>query len=125
MTTKGKPSKGGTGSHRHTVDVRKKDCTCGKWTLFGIPCSHAQAVAREFGLDPFNMIQPCYSVICIKAAYEGVFTPLMDKEYWEDADFELQHCEVLRTAPQVGRPRTTRIPNEMDLPQARARGPPG
>ncbi|KAL0319777.1 UNVERIFIED_CONTAM: hypothetical protein Sradi_5239200 [Sesamum radiatum] len=34
----------GFGLNTHVVKITNRECSCGKWTQFGIPCSHAQKV---------------------------------------------------------------------------------
>ncbi|KAL2228369.1 UNVERIFIED_CONTAM: hypothetical protein Sindi_1816600 [Sesamum indicum] len=34
----------GYGVNTHVVKIANRECSCGKWTQFGIPCSHAQKV---------------------------------------------------------------------------------
>lgn len=107
------------GSHSHIVDWRGKVCTCGKWSIYGIPCSHTQVMARRLNLDLSNFVRTYYNVTTYKMTYKGVFHSLMSEKYWEDPDFELFHNDRLRTATPVERSRSMCIPNEMNLPQAR------
>ncbi|KAL0425624.1 UNVERIFIED_CONTAM: hypothetical protein Sradi_1097200 [Sesamum radiatum] len=85
------------GSHTYVVKLKHKTCSCGKWGTHGIPCSHA--------------IQ----------TYQGRFEPLYGEEYWDPVDIELVHNPAVRVRRGPGRYVSTRIPNEMDRPQARAR----
>ncbi|XP_012834091.1 PREDICTED: uncharacterized protein LOC105954952 [Erythranthe guttata] len=117
--TRAKPQ--GGGGKTHCVDLRAKECSCNKWTLFGIPCSHVQHVCRDFRLDAETLVAEYYSVRNHKNTYSGVFHPLLPEMCWEDADFELFHDVTLRKATRRGRPESSRIRNEMDRPQARAR----
>ncbi|KAK4387202.1 hypothetical protein Sango_2590800 [Sesamum angolense] len=83
----------GQGSHTYVVKLKHKTCSCGKWGTHGIPCSHA--IQR--------------------------FEPLYGEEYWDPVDIELVHNPAVRVRRGPGRYVSTRIPNEMDRPQARAR----
>ncbi|KAL0348051.1 UNVERIFIED_CONTAM: hypothetical protein Sangu_1032900 [Sesamum angustifolium] len=86
------------GSHTYVVKLKHKTCSCGKWGTHGIPVHM-----------PF------------KKTYQGRFEPLYGEEYWDPVDIELVHNPAVRVRRGPGRYVSTRIPNEMDRPQARAR----
>ncbi|KAK4387382.1 hypothetical protein Sango_2344800 [Sesamum angolense] len=86
------------GSHTYVVKLKHKTCSCGKWGTHGIPCSHA-----------------------IQKDISRRFEPLYGEEYWDPVDIELVHNPAVRVRRGPGRYVSTRIPNEMDRPQARAR----
>ncbi|KAL0364925.1 UNVERIFIED_CONTAM: hypothetical protein Sangu_0590100 [Sesamum angustifolium] len=74
------------------------------------PCSCASGEHMEFLVHmPF------------KKTYQGRFEPLYGEEYWDPVDIELVHNPAVRVRRGPGRYVSTRIPNEMDRPQARAR----
>ncbi|KAL0417892.1 UNVERIFIED_CONTAM: hypothetical protein Sradi_1202700 [Sesamum radiatum] len=75
------------GMNTHVVKIANRECSCGKWNQFGIPCSHAQK----------------------------------SEDYWDDPNFQLVHDPTIRTVTRPGRNQTTRIHNEMDWRQTRAR----
>ncbi|KAK4407132.1 hypothetical protein Sango_0294200 [Sesamum angolense] len=75
------------GMNTHVVKIANRECSCGKWNQFGIPCSHAQK----------------------------------SEDYWDDPNFQLVHDPTIRTVTCPGRNQTTRIHNEMDWRQTRAR----
>ncbi|KAL0350940.1 UNVERIFIED_CONTAM: hypothetical protein Sradi_4243200 [Sesamum radiatum] len=56
-----------------------------------------------------------------RKTYQGRFEPLYGEEYWDPVDIELVHNPAVRVRRGPGRYVSTRIPNEMDRPQARAR----
>lgn len=37
----------GRGNNVYAVNFRDQSCTCNKWSVFGIPCSHAFAVCQH------------------------------------------------------------------------------
>ncbi|XP_073307173.1 uncharacterized protein [Primulina huaijiensis] len=118
VATVGRPSRG---QHMHIVKLSASDCSCGKWTIFGIPCSHAICTAKWHSLDPTTLVQPWYNLSEYLATYDGRFQPLADERYWDPPTFELHHNPVRRERRRVGRDRTTRIRNEMDTPGLRDR----
>ncbi|KAL0340060.1 UNVERIFIED_CONTAM: hypothetical protein Sradi_4522800 [Sesamum radiatum] len=75
------------GMNTHVVKIANRECSCGKWNQFGIPCSHAKK----------------------------------SEAYWDDPNFQLVHDPTIRTVTRPGRNQTTRIHNEMDWRQTRAR----
>ncbi|KAK4384245.1 hypothetical protein Sango_2736000 [Sesamum angolense] len=104
-----------------TVKLKHKTCSCGKWGTHGIPCSHAIQVSRHFGVNASNFIPQYYSIRAYRKTYQGRFEPLYGEEYWDPVDIELVHNPTVRVRRGPGRYVSTRIPNEMDRPQARAR----
>ncbi|KAI3445449.1 hypothetical protein Pfo_002114 [Paulownia fortunei] len=97
------------------------ECSCGNWSQFGIPCSHAMHTCRHFGVNPATLMKSYYSTASYVDTYKGKFEPLPDEVYWDAPHFELWHNPALRIQNRRGRNTTTRIPNEMDWSQTRAR----
>ncbi|KAL0354046.1 UNVERIFIED_CONTAM: hypothetical protein Sangu_0985900, partial [Sesamum angustifolium] len=77
------------GMNTHVVKIANRECSCGKWNQFGIPCSHAQKN----------------------------FEPVQSEDYWDDPNFQLVYDPTIRTVTRPGRNQTTRIHNEMDWRQ--------
>ena len=50
------------GDHTHTVNLLQRTCTCQKWKLYKIPCSHVIAICIRYRHDAEQYIDPCYSV---------------------------------------------------------------
>ncbi|KAL8504277.1 hypothetical protein ACS0TY_022859 [Phlomoides rotata] len=111
----------GTRSRTFRVSLLERACDCGQWRLSGIPCSHALAVIRQYVLDITLYVPECYSTIEYALTYtSGFFAPLADVEYWDEPNFQLRHNPDRRIRRR-GRDVTTRIHNEMDWAQTRAR----
>ncbi|KAL0337715.1 UNVERIFIED_CONTAM: hypothetical protein Scaly_2046600 [Sesamum calycinum] len=83
-----------TGSHTYVVKLKHKTCSCGKWGTHGIPCSHA---------------------------IQGGLSHCMGKSIGIPLTLNLCINPAVRVRRGPGRYVSTRIPNEMDRPQARAR----
>lgn len=114
-------SRPGRQHHVQVVNISTRECTCGKWTIFGIPCSHVICAAKWFGLDPTELVQPWFTLSEYVKTYDGRFDPVHDEQYWDEPAFQLQHNTVRREWRRAGRDRTTRIRNEMDQASSRER----
>jgi hypothetical protein len=94
---------------RHAVNLDKRTCTCNKWQITGLPCTHAiNLICSYRGLELEDYVDKCYSVSRFKAAYEGWIEPIPDKTLWPKVNlgFKLWPPTLNRAA---GRPRTRRI----------------
>ncbi|KAL8470923.1 hypothetical protein ACS0TY_033485 [Phlomoides rotata] len=59
-----------------------------RWKLYGIPCSHALAVCRQYVVDPMGFVPKCYSTIEYALTYTlGFFAPLADVQEWGESNF--------------------------------------
>ncbi|KAL8520150.1 hypothetical protein ACS0TY_010898 [Phlomoides rotata] len=105
----------------YRVSLSERQCDCGQWKMDGMPCSHALAVCREYGVHPTIYVPECYSTTEYTLTYSSsFFAPLPDIEEWDEPNFQLRHNPERRIRRR-GRDVTTRIHNEMDWAQTRAR----
>ncbi|KZV13639.1 hypothetical protein F511_41502 [Dorcoceras hygrometricum] len=111
VATAGRPS---PGQHVQVVRISTVDCSCGKWTIFVIPCSHAICTTKFHSLDPTTLVQLWYNLSEYLATYDGRFEPLADERCWDDPEFLLQNNPCRRERKRSGRDRTTRLRNEMN-----------
>ncbi|KAL2237794.1 UNVERIFIED_CONTAM: hypothetical protein Sindi_0971100 [Sesamum indicum] len=111
---------GGHGVNTHVVKIANRECSCGKWTQFGIPCSHAQKVCAAFMINVASMVKDYYDIMTYKNTYSKSFEPVHSEDYWDVPGFELVHDPTIRISSRPGRNQTTRIHNEMDWAQRRA-----
>ena len=65
------PRTAGHGDHTHAVNLLQRTCTCQKWKLYKIPCSHVIAICIRYRHDAEQYIDPCYSM----DAYVGAMLP--------------------------------------------------
>ncbi|KAL0451661.1 UNVERIFIED_CONTAM: hypothetical protein Slati_1144200 [Sesamum latifolium] len=70
----------GQGGKTHFVKIVTRECSYGKWSQIGIPCSHAQ-----------------------RMTYFNSFQSLMTEEYWDTSEFELVHDATIRVTTRPGR----------------------
>ncbi|KAL0398811.1 UNVERIFIED_CONTAM: hypothetical protein Sradi_2224400 [Sesamum radiatum] len=80
--------------------------------------SHGKSAFRY---ECFKFYSSIFSTRAYKKTYLGRFEPVYGEEYWDPVHFELVHNPTKRTRRGPGRDVTTRIRNEMDQPQRRAR----
>uniref|UniRef100_A0A2N9F1B3 SWIM-type domain-containing protein n=1 Tax=Fagus sylvatica TaxID=28930 RepID=A0A2N9F1B3_FAGSY len=101
------------GDHTHQIRLHEGTCTCGKWQMFKIPCSHLIACCSDQHINVMQFIDPCYRLTEQLACYSRPFEPVKDELYWKPIE-----GPTLRPDPtmarQKGRPKSTRIRNEMD-----------
>ncbi|KAK4388085.1 hypothetical protein Sango_2415100 [Sesamum angolense] len=109
------------GMNTHVVKIANRECSCGKWNQFGIPCSHAQKVCGAYNISAASMVKDYYDVMAYNNTYSKHFEPVQSEDYWDDPNSQLVHDPTIRTVTRPGRNQTTRIHNEMDWRQTRAR----
>ncbi|XP_075665278.1 uncharacterized protein LOC142634930 [Castanea sativa] len=108
------PNSAYRGNHRHEVNLRESTCSCQKWQVYKIPCSHVIAVCKYQGISAMRYIDRCYCLEEQVACYAPRFRMVLDSVHWNEPDFSVLYPNVkLRRAK--GQPRSTRLLNEMDL----------
>ena len=70
----------------YVVELNLRACTCRRWQLTGIPCSHTIACLRSERIKPESMVSSCYTLKTYMEAYGEQIFPLRDKEAWEPVD---------------------------------------
>ena len=101
------------GGHKQIVDMKQKSCTCGKFQQSKIPCSHAIAGCLIYEIDYRDFIAPFHSVSENLKCWSTCFVPLGHPDYWPESR-ELPFVPNPAWKRKKGRPRSTRIRNEMD-----------
>ncbi|KAL0337664.1 UNVERIFIED_CONTAM: hypothetical protein Scaly_2041500 [Sesamum calycinum] len=109
------------GMNTHIVKIANRECSCGKWNQFGIPCSHAQKICGAYNISAASMVKDYYDLMAYNTTYSKHFEPVQSEDYWDDPNFRLVHDPTIRTVTRPGRNQTTCIHNEMDWRQTRAR----
>jgi len=93
---------------RHTVDLQERKCTCRRWQVTGLPCTHALCIITSIrGCNIEGYVHEYYSVAKFKKAYEKSVKPMTDSKQWPKVDpgFKLWPPILKRAA---GRPRKRR-----------------
>ena len=86
VNTMHNPGTTGRGDHTYEVNLLQRTCTCQKWKLYKIPCSHVIAVCIRYQHDAEQYIDPCYSVDALFRSYAPVFLVLKDRLSWPDPE---------------------------------------
>ncbi|KAL0375169.1 UNVERIFIED_CONTAM: hypothetical protein Sradi_3432600 [Sesamum radiatum] len=73
----------GLGFNTHVVKLANRECSCGKWNQFGIPCSHAQKVCAAYNINAASMVKDYYDVRAYKNTYSKALQPVQSEEYWD------------------------------------------
>nr|KYP54142.1 hypothetical protein KK1_000316 [Cajanus cajan] len=102
------------------VFLNERKCECGAFQAYRYPCSHAIAACAHVRIDPLTFVDAAYTNEYIKAAYSGQWFPLGSEE-------NIQPTNGPRIVPDEtmirtkGRPKSTRIRNEMDWTESQRR----
>nr|GMD93338.1 uncharacterized protein LOC109174707 [Ipomoea batatas] len=67
---------------KYKVDLNQYYCSCRRWDLTGIPCSHIIAAIRRKGCIPEEYINNYYTVESYLRSYELVILPVTSSELW-------------------------------------------
>ncbi|XP_075665295.1 uncharacterized protein LOC142634952 [Castanea sativa] len=108
------PNSAYRGNHRHEVNLRESTCSCQKWQVYKIPCSHVIAVCKYQDISAMRYIDRCYCLEEQVACYAPRFCMVPDNVHWNEPDFPVLYPNV-KLRRVKGRPRSTRLLNEMDL----------
>ncbi|XP_072087389.1 uncharacterized protein [Arachis hypogaea] len=103
------------GRDKFVVDLLKKECTCRKFQMTGLPCPHAVSAINCAKDDIRKYVSSCYT----KAAYVACYTPMINPcnghTMWE----RTTHPDVMPPPHRVpiGRPKKKRARGEGEEPQ--------
>ncbi|CAN0925891.1 hypothetical protein LINGRAHAP2_LOCUS35004, partial [Linum grandiflorum] len=87
-------------------------CSCGIFQHSKMPCVHAYAVCNSVNLNPYDYVNLMFNVSTIHDIYKTSFRPINGPEDWPTHEGKLIPNESLHRAQ--GRPKHSRIRNEMD-----------
>ncbi|KAI5681169.1 hypothetical protein M9H77_02396 [Catharanthus roseus] len=79
----------GTGNNVYTLRMNNKSCTCRKWQIYTLPCSHALAISRESGTRADTYVPDIYLREMYKRTYEANFDLVFNEKYWRDVPYNL------------------------------------
>ncbi|XP_015965270.3 uncharacterized protein LOC107489002 [Arachis duranensis] len=76
------------GLSKFAVDLSAHECSCSKWQLSGIPCTHAISCINYKGLDIDGFVDDCYKKPAYVKCYDSVINPLNGPDLWEKTNFD-------------------------------------
>ncbi|WVZ04151.1 hypothetical protein V8G54_024957 [Vigna mungo] len=63
-------------AEKYVVDVEKRECTCRKWTITGIPCCHALTTMRFLNMNPEEYLPLWFRTCTYEETYNPIIFPL-------------------------------------------------
>ncbi|XP_074287815.1 uncharacterized protein LOC141612968 [Silene latifolia] len=97
-----------------SVDLVGRTCTCRKWDLTGIPCSHAVSAIFNAHGQPEEYVDDMYKKDSYLRAYGGSIAPCPGQRHWPKVALTLNPPPI-KVGP--GRPRKKRIRDPHEDPK--------
>ncbi|XP_071916372.1 uncharacterized protein [Coffea arabica] len=104
----------------YCVNIKERMCTCRKWDLTGIPCSHAISAIWIARKDPMDFIDQCYSVEAYLKCYANCILPVNGEHDWTHTHVTPPLPPTYGRAP--GRPKKLRKKGEDEIQQKKEKG---
>ena len=100
------------GELEFVVDLSRQSCSCRKWDLDDMPCSHACAVIRKANLSHYNYVCHYYLKSAFSGAYGEMIQPVGSQVHW-DVPNSISEIKILppEQKPVPGRPKKKRLPS--------------
>ncbi|XP_050233517.1 uncharacterized protein LOC126682005 [Mercurialis annua] len=89
------------------VDLANRTCTCRRWQLSGIPCSHATPCIYGNNQRPEEFVDDCYSVATYQRVYSYVINPMNGPDMWET---DPEPANIILPPSPVHKKKRGRIP---------------
>ncbi|KAL3642159.1 hypothetical protein CASFOL_012974 [Castilleja foliolosa] len=108
----------GDGKKNTVVDLHGRTCTCRRFQLDKLPCSHALAAAAVKEVSKFDLSSPYYSSEYLLLAYSESIMPVGHEDEW-NTPFEVSNPTLLfpKNVRGIGRPdNTSRILSQGEEP---------
>ena len=99
----------------HCLNLHGKKCTCGKTLIYVFPCSHIIAACQHRCVDFRLFVQGYYNMQSYYDTWASLFHPIYDEEEWPLYDGSMIVAPESMKRMGSGRPKSTRLHNEMDI----------
>ena len=119
MTTAPRGERMQKGRNKHVVQLYIRSCSCGKWKIYKYPCSHVLAICGRLAIDAWQYIDNYYSVHSHIQTWAPQFHPIPHEDYWPEPNILKLYPDPNRRRNKKGRPKSTRIHNEIDIREGR------
>ncbi|XP_027348393.1 uncharacterized protein LOC113859937 [Abrus precatorius] len=101
------------GGNKWTVILSNRFCECRKFQTYRYPCSHVIAACASVSINYWQWVYPVYSVQSVVNAYSSEWWPLgNNNNILRSNEWKLVPDD--ERSRGIGRPKSTRIRNEMD-----------
>ncbi|CAL8122754.1 unnamed protein product [Prunus armeniaca] len=101
---------------QYAVDLGTRSCSCMRWDLCGIPCSHAITCISRRRQDPFDYVDECYKKAAYLKSYNPIISPMPSIDQWQRHDPNPLLPPLYKK--QVGRPKKKRVREQGEPPAA-------
>nr|KYP35429.1 hypothetical protein KK1_043531 [Cajanus cajan] len=112
-----------TGGKKWVVNLQQRYCQCGKFTAFHYPCSHVIAACGVVSIDYYQFIDHVYTCDYVLKAYSGPWEPIGNEDLIPPSNEDWILVPDPSSVRGKGRPKSTRIRNEMDWVESSQRRP--
>lgn len=99
----------------YKVDLNRRTCDCGEFQAFRYPCRHVIAGCAHYHVQYEPYIDDVYLLDTISKVYGLEFNPIGHESTWPQYNGDCLCPDPALRRPKKGRPKSTRIRNEMDL----------
>ncbi|KAI5673092.1 hypothetical protein M9H77_13456 [Catharanthus roseus] len=103
----------GMGNNVYTLRINNKFCSCEKWQIYTLHCSHVLAVCKENGSKTYTYVPEIYSRQTYRRTYQANFHPVLSENFWRDVPFSLTFYPLYMKKEQ-DRKQGKRFQGEMD-----------
>ncbi|RYR07501.1 hypothetical protein Ahy_B05g074862 [Arachis hypogaea] len=88
---------------KFVLDLSKRECSCRKYQLAGIPCQHAMSCIMKMCFDVDSYFDDCFKKDTYVRCYEHIIYPVNGSNLWE----RTLHDDVLPPVfrKSIGRPK--------------------
>ena len=70
---------------QYVVDLAAKTCSCRRWDLIGIPCSHSVAAIYRKNLEPTDFVHEYYMKKTYQQSYQFIINPMSGQDLWTES----------------------------------------
>ncbi|XP_014625195.2 uncharacterized protein [Glycine max] len=91
---------------KYVVNLKQQTCSCRKWELTGISCTHAIACMWINGVEPELSVNSYYRKSTVLTTYSFIVYPCNGPNLWPPLQTPVMLPPIMRRAP--GRPKKAR-----------------